>query len=41
MAMKVLLVQPPTPKISVGIEHLYLDEPLALEYLAADAAALH
>lgn len=34
--MKVLLIQPQKPKKSIGMEHLYLDEPLALEYLAAD-----
>lgn len=36
--MKVLLIQPPTPKKSISIDHLYLDEPLALEYLGADLA---
>ena len=34
--MKTLLVQPPTPKVSYGYDKLYLDEPLALEYLGAD-----
>jgi radical SAM superfamily enzyme YgiQ (UPF0313 family) len=38
--MKVLLIQPDKLSISVGQEHLFLEEPLALEYLAADVAPI-
>ena len=38
--MKVLLIQPPTPKKATGYDELYLDEPLALEYLGADLAPI-
>jgi len=36
LSMKTLLVQPSTPKRSIGYDKLYMDEPLALEYLGAD-----
>jgi radical SAM superfamily enzyme YgiQ (UPF0313 family) len=38
--MKTLLIQPLTPKGSYGYDKLYLDEPLALEYLGADIAPI-
>jgi radical SAM superfamily enzyme YgiQ (UPF0313 family) len=39
--MKILLIQPAKPPLSVGGEDIHLYEPLALEYLAAGVAADH
>ena len=39
--MKVLLVQPPKARVTLGGEDVFLYEPLALEYLAAGLAPHH
>ena len=39
--MKILLIEPPKPELSIGGEDLFLFEPLALEYLAAGLPDRH
>ena len=39
--MRILLVQPTKPSISMGGEEVFLYEPLALEYIAAGVSKDH
>jgi len=39
--MRVLLVRPPVPRQTIGLQHLMVCEPLELEYVAAGLGAEH